>query len=178
MLSIAMLPASTIRSPHDSPSPYLALMGSSSLRALSRLVLSSQLCVCVRGWTGGNNQQAEEVGATCHRLEHSLSVSLCCINCMVCDGGWGTALMHSTPLGSTVKWAKGRLFRPHVLLLAASAHTQLAATCRVYLSSGLKRIRAPAANTHTCTHQGSKDHFVTHCCCCCLLASAEGEGAQ
>lgn len=47
MLSIAMVPAITMRSPHDSASPYLALMGSSSFLALSRLVLSAQE---ISGW--------------------------------------------------------------------------------------------------------------------------------
>lgn len=35
-------PASTMRSPHDSASPYFSLIGSSSFLALSRLVLSGQ----------------------------------------------------------------------------------------------------------------------------------------
>lgn len=42
MLSIAVVPARTMRSPQDRASPYLALMGSNSFLALSRLVLSSQ----------------------------------------------------------------------------------------------------------------------------------------
>eukprot|EP00964_Phaeocystis_antarctica_P119493 scaffold83209_cov67-Phaeocystis_antarctica.AAC.4 len=40
---MAMVPASTMRSPHDSPTPNLVLMGCSRRRALSKLPLSAQL---------------------------------------------------------------------------------------------------------------------------------------
>ena len=38
MLSMAVVPASAMRSPHDRPEPYLSFTGCSSARALSRLV--------------------------------------------------------------------------------------------------------------------------------------------
>ena len=41
MLSMAVLPARTIRSPQESPSPCFSLIGSRRRRALSRFVLSS-----------------------------------------------------------------------------------------------------------------------------------------
>jgi hypothetical protein len=48
--SSATLPARTIRSAHESLRPYFCLIGSSSVRALSRLPLSGQLFSGAKRW--------------------------------------------------------------------------------------------------------------------------------
>lgn len=88
MFSMAVVPASTIRSPHVSASPYLALMGSSRRLALSRLVLSSQapsgpkrMRAPVVAWQSVDSAECASQSSVRSKQRHGMHTSLAGVVC-------------------------------------------------------------------------------------------------